>query len=267
MKPIIGVMPLWDDEKNSLWMLPGYLDGIMREGGIPVIFPFTDDANDLKQLMASCDGFLFTGGHDVMPSLYGENPMEELLECCEKRDQMELIVLREAIKERKPILGICRGLQFINVALGGSLYQDLPLQYPSDVVHHQPAPYDIPSHVVKLVKGSPLYDCLAESLIEQADIQNASQQSAFQQNDRQQNDSQQNDCLAVNSCHHQAIKDLAPRLEPMAFADDGLVEAFYLPHYPFLWAVQWHPEYFVYTDVNSQKIFRAFVKAMQQNCN
>ncbi|MBR2756304.1 MAG: gamma-glutamyl-gamma-aminobutyrate hydrolase family protein, partial [Lachnospiraceae bacterium] len=142
MKPIIGVMPLWDDEKDSLWMLPGYLDGIAQQGGIPVIFPFTDDENDLKQLMSTCDGFLFTGGHDVLPPLYGEEPIEELweselLDCCEKRDRMELIVLREAMKEQKPILGICRGLQFINAALGGSLYQDLPLQHPSDVVHHQ----------------------------------------------------------------------------------------------------------------------------------
>ena len=169
MKPSVGVMPLWDDEKDSLWMLPGYLDGITQEGGLPVIFPFTDEEEDLKQLMASCDGFLFTGGHDVLPSLYGEAPIEELLErdlleCCEKRDRMELIVLREAMKEQKPILGICRGLQFINAALGGSLYQDLPLQHPSEVNHHQPAPYDVPSHPVKLVEGTPLYKCLFEGI-------------------------------------------------------------------------------------------------------
>ena len=98
MKPIIGVMPLWDDEKKSLWMLPGYLDGIAQQGGIPVIFPFSDKEDDLKQLMSACDGFLFTGGHDVLPSLYGEEPLQDLLErdlldCCEKRDRMELIIL------------------------------------------------------------------------------------------------------------------------------------------------------------------------------
>ena len=246
MKPIIGVMPLWDDKKESLWMLPGYLDGIAQQGGIPVIFPFSDKEDDLKQLMSTCDGFLFTGGHDVLPSLYGEEPIEELweselLDCCEKRDQMELIVLREAMREKKPILGICRGLQFINAALGGSLYQDLPLQHPSDVVHHQPAPYNVPSHEVKLTEGSPLAECLADSFT--LDLKRGR--------------------LAVNSCHHQAIKDLAPGLEPMAVSDDGLVEAFYLPGYPFLWAVQWHPEFNAYTNENSQKIFRKFVNSMK----
>ena len=268
MKPIIGVMPLWDDEKKSLWMLPGYLDGIAKEGGIPVIFPFSDKDDDLKQLMSMCDGFLFTGGHDVQPSLYGEEPIGELLErklldCCEKRDRMELIVLREAMKEKKPILGICRGLQFINAALGGSLYQDLPLQHPSDVVHHQPAPYNVPSHEVKLTEGSPLYTCLADGVMGQAGIQAGLRQGSAQSVQAFGQAGLQNCRLAVNSCHHQAIKDLAPGLKPMAVSDDGLVEAFYLPDYPFLWAVQWHPEFCAYTDENSQKIFRAFVNSMK----
>ena len=268
MKPIIGVMPLWDDEKKSLWMLPGYLDGIAKEGGIPVIFPFSDKDDDLKQLMSMCDGFLFTGGHDVQPSLYGEEPIGELLErklldCCEKRDRMELIVLREAMKEQKPILGICRGLQFINAALGGSLYQDLPLQHPSDVVHHQPAPYNVPSHEVKLTEGSPLYTCLADGVMGQGSAQEALRAGSAQSVQASGQAGLQNCRLAVNSCHHQAIKDLAPGLKPMAVSDDGLVEAFYLPDYPFLWAVQWHPEFCAYTDENSQKIFRAFVNSMK----
>ncbi len=257
MKPIIGVMPLWDDEKESLWMLPGYLDGITQEGGLPVIFPFAEEEVDLKQLIEKCDGFLFTGGHDVLPSLYGETPIEELLErdlleCCEKRDRMELIVLREAMKDWKPILGICRGLQFINAALGGSLYQDLLLQHSSDVNHHQPAPYNVPSHPVELVKGTPLYECLFEGIGEQP---------VGLQNDQQA--SQQNGTLEVNSCHHQAIKELAPGLEKMAVSEDDLVEAFYLPDYPFLWAVQWHPEFCAYSDENSKKIFHAFVNSMK----
>ncbi|MBO7728621.1 MAG: gamma-glutamyl-gamma-aminobutyrate hydrolase family protein, partial [Oscillospiraceae bacterium] len=150
----------------------------------------------------------------------------------------------------------------------GSLYQDLPLQHPSDIIHHQPAPYDVPSHQVKLVEGTPLYKCLFEGIWEQpVGLQNGQQanlqdgQQANLQDGQQAN--LQDGPLAVNSCHHQAIKDLAPGLEKMAISEDGLVEAFYLPDYPFLWAVQWHPEFCAYTDKNSQKIFRAFVNSMK----
>ena len=79
MKPIIGVMPLWDDDKDSIWMLPGYLDGIRQAGGLPVIFPFTEEEADLEQLAGMCDGFLFTGGPDVSPARYHEKPLEGLV--------------------------------------------------------------------------------------------------------------------------------------------------------------------------------------------
>ena len=80
MKPIVGVMPLWDKEKDSLWMLPGYLDGISQAGGIPIVFPFTTDEQELRQLMRMCDGYLFTGGHDVSPMVYNETPLEDIIE-------------------------------------------------------------------------------------------------------------------------------------------------------------------------------------------
>lgn len=82
MKKIIGVMPLWDDEKNSIWMLPGYMDGIKQAGGIPFIFPFSDDEDELSALMEMCGGILFTGGHDVSPEMYHEIPLEGLISCC-----------------------------------------------------------------------------------------------------------------------------------------------------------------------------------------
>ena len=124
--PLIGVLPLWDDEKNSLWMLPGYFDGIRQAGGLPIMLPLTVEPQDIAQLATLCDGFLFTGGHDVSPALYGETPINESIACCPKRDAMETILLREALRLDKPVLGICRGIQFINAALGGTLYQDLP---------------------------------------------------------------------------------------------------------------------------------------------
>ena len=97
MKPIIGVMPLWDDEKESIWMLPGYMDGIHHAGGIPIILPFSTDETEIKRLAGLCDGLLFTGGHDVSPELYHEEPLKELISCCEVRDQMEAAYLHEAI--------------------------------------------------------------------------------------------------------------------------------------------------------------------------
>ena len=225
-------MPLWDDDKESVWMLPGYLEGIRQAGGIPVILPFTSENDELEQLAKMCDGFLFTGGHDVSPELYSEKPVDDSVICCKDRDEMESWYLKYAISSDKPLLGICRGIQFINAALGGTLYQDLPTQHPSGIDHHQKPPYDIPVHTVSIVKDSPLGKLL---------------------------DTEQ---LSVNSYHHQAVKDLSPRLKAMAISTDGLIEAVFMPEHRFLWAVQWHPEFSYLTDINSRKIFKAFIDSL-----
>lgn len=232
LRPVVGVMPLWDDDKNSVWMLPGYLEGIHKAGGVPVILPFTLDDNELEQLANMCDGFLFTGGHDVSPEIYSEKPVNDSVICCKERDEMESWYLHYAIGSDKPVLGICRGIQFINAKLGGTLYQDLPSQHPSKIGHHQNPPYDVPVHTVSIVKGSPLEKLLGTEQ------------------------------LSVNSYHHQAVKDLSPKLKVMADSQDGLVEAVFMPDHRFLWAVQWHPEFSCRTDLNSQKIFKAFVDSM-----
>ena len=233
-KTIVGVMPLWDDSKNSMWMLPGYFDGITQAGGIPIMLPITSDESELEQLSLLCDGFLFTGGHDVSPKLYNEAPLECVFSC-EERDKMEEKILRKALEKDKSVLGICRGIQFINVAFGGSLYQDIPTQYSSKINHHQSAPYDVPIHSVNIVKDSPLYNCLRTEKLE------------------------------VNSYHHQAVKDIAPTLEAMAISEDGLIEALYMPSHRFLWAVQWHPEFSFQSDNYSMNIFNAFVDSMKYN--
>ena len=232
MRPVVGVMPLWDEEKESLWMLPGYLDGLRQAGGLPIILPLSDDPAELTQLAALCSGFLFTGGQDVSPEVYREPP-HDLTEPCPLRDAMERRILEYALAEDKPVLGICRGIQFINAALGGTLYQDLPSQHPSDTVHRQPPPYERPVHNVAVRADTPLHRCLGVS------------------------------ALPVNSLHHQAVKDLAPGLEPMAAAPDGVIEALYRPDSRFLWAVQWHPEFSFRAEEASRKIFRAFVAAME----
>ncbi len=233
MKPIVGIMPLWDETKDSIWMLPGYMDGIAQAGAIPIIFPLTNDEDALSQLIRICGGILFTGGQDVSPALYGEKPLDGLVSCCEKRDEMEKSVLKISLELDKPMLGICRGIQFINAALGGTLYQDLPTQHPSNIGHCQHAPYDVPMHSIELTKGSPLHKCLDVEI------------------------------LHVNSYHHQAVKNPAPVLEVMAYSPDGLAEALYMPSQKFLWAVQWHPEFSYKTDIRSRKIFQAFVNSME----
>ena len=93
MKPIVGIMPLWDEEKNSIWMLPGYMDGIAQAGAIPIIFPFSSDKDEISRLVRICDGILFTGGQDVSPKMYGEEPLNGLVTSCEKRDAMEIVEL------------------------------------------------------------------------------------------------------------------------------------------------------------------------------
>ena len=233
MLPVVGVTPLWDNEKQSLWMLPGYLEGLRQAGCLPVILPLTKEPKEIDQILSLVDGILLTGGQDVSPALYGEAPTFAG-EICEMRDAMEAQLLKKAMVLDKPMLGICRGIQFLNVALGGSLYQDIPRQHPSSVEHHQSPPYDQPSHEVALVQGSPLQSLLGQEK------------------------------LLVNSYHHQAIKGLADGLEVMARSEDGLVEAVRKPDQRFLWAVQWHPEFSFRTEKASRRIFTAFAGAMMQ---
>lgn len=156
-RPLIGVVPLWDDTLNSLWMLPGYFDGIIEAGGIPVMLPLTDDETTIEQLVSQCDGFLVTGGHDVDPERYGEAAGPKTVKLCKARDRMEERLIPSVIAADKPLLGICRGIQSLNVALGGTLWQDLPDEHPSPVVHHgDKPPYDPVVHEVSIAPDSPL---------------------------------------------------------------------------------------------------------------
>ena len=210
---IIGVTPLWDDERKSIWMLPDYLDGIKAAGGIPVILPLEMSEEDIGHIVKTCDGFLFTGGQDVGS--------------CPERDHLETFLLSKAMQSDKAILGICRGLQFINAFLGGSLWQDLPSQHPSEIAHRQGKPYNAPTHKVVLNGG--LKSLLGE------------------------------DTINVNTLLHQAIKELGESLKPMATAPDGIIEAARMENKRFVWGVQWHPEYMFKTDPDSMAIFAHFI--------
>ena len=233
-RPVIGVVPLVDEGRDSYWMLPGYFGGVREAGGVPVMLPLTDDADELAAALDVCDGLLVTGGQDVSPALYGEKSADALALCgelCPGRDQMEALLVPMAVERDLPMLGICRGIQVINAALGGTLWQDLPRQRPSDVEHHGLPPYEEPVHEVEVLPATPLAAVVGEG------------------------------AYAVNSYHHQAVRDLAPDLEAMAKAPDGIVEAVWRPESRFLWGVQWHPEFSHKVDEKSRKIFSAFVEA------
>ena len=137
-RPVIGVVPLFDSEKNSYWMIPGYMRGLEAAGALPVMLPLTTDRAEISQLAKLCGGILFTGGQDVSPAIYGEKASPLCGEICDDRDNMERELLRLAVENDIPSLGICRGIQLMNAALGGSLYQDLPAEYPSQTDHHMP---------------------------------------------------------------------------------------------------------------------------------
>lgn len=196
------------------------------------MLPLTTDYKIIQRLVENFDGFLLTGGQDVSPKLYGEEILSECGQINQQRDKMEQILIKQVIELDKPMLGICRGIQILNAVLGGTLYQDLPMQYSSEIDHHMTPPYDRVVHKVILNEETPLYSILNVKEI------------------------------GVNSYHHQAIKDLSEKLEIAAVSEDGIIEGVYMPGKKFVLATQWHPELSYLKDENSMKIFNAFVNAI-----
>lgn len=232
-RPKIGVLPLYDGDKESYWMLPGYMKGVEDAGGIPFMLPLTTDDEMINQMASMFDGFLFTGGHDLNPELYGEKTQENCGELCHERDVMETALFKRVLELDKPAFGICRGFQLFNVVLGGTLYQDIPTQYEADiqVKHKQVPPYTEPVHDVHVEEESLLGRIV------------------------------QKKTLKVNSYHHQGIKTLSEQLRPVATAVDGLIEGIVMPGKTFVLAVQWHPEFNYHLDHSNFRLFEAFVKA------
>ena len=229
MKPLIGIVPLVDEKMDSYWMHPAYMDMVSFAGGIPVMLPSTNDLKNISEIVSRLDGFILAGGPDVNPMIYKESKKDFCGDIVVKRDELEVPLLVEVIKEKKPVLGICRGFQLMNAVLGGTLYQDIPTEFISNVNHRQEKPYDNPCHSVNV---SGLLASITES-----------------------------QCLMVNSCHHQGIKDLSSHLDVIGRSDDGLIEAVSIKDYPFGLGVQWHPEMLTKKDVASVSIFKAFVNA------
>lgn len=234
-KPLIGLTPSHDTKSNDISMRPTYVGAIQAAGGIPVVLPLDASEEDLQQLVDTLDGFLFTGGPDLHPFLFGEETYIHCGDVSVKRDTLEMTLLPLVMKAGKPILGICRGIQCLNVGLGGTIYQDVPSQFERNyqLVHRQPFYYDVPSHKVTITSGTRMEDICGDSVIQ------------------------------VNSMHHQAIKDLAPGCVVSAVASDGLIEAMEMPEYPYLVAVQWHPEYLWSKNRAAANLFRSFIEACQ----
>ncbi len=231
MIPRIGILPLQNCEKQTLWINPLYFGGVETAGGLPVLLPLSQDPRHWENYVQSFDGFVFTGGQDISPGLYGQDILPQCNYQAPMRDSQELYMIRRLLELDKPVLGICRGLQIMNAACGGSLYQDLPTQAPSSVVHRQTMPYDIPHHQVTIAPGSLLHRAIGHSH------------------------------LSVNSMHHQAVRDAAPGLRVSALAPDGIVEALEDPEKRFFLGVQWHPEHLWQDYDSSKNLWAAFVSA------
>jgi len=232
-KPIIGVTALFDDEKESIWMLPSYLNAIIEAGGIPVILPLIDSNEDIKNLVNRFDGFLLTGGQDINPEIYKEEKTNHCGDINNERDTMEIILLGEILKANKPILAICRGFQLLNSYLGGNLYQDISIEKNKGEasIHWQDKPYNKPIHNVIVNKDSLLFKIVKKEE------------------------------LMINSIHHQAVKTIAPKADEAAITKDNIIESIYLKDKKFVLGVQWHPE-LLYKDYDEQsEIFKSFINS------
>ena len=227
--PVIGIVPTRNTAEKSLGFPERYADAIIMAGGAPLMLPLSGDPRVYETLFPLIDGFVLTGGIDIDPVRYGAvADSGKISEHTPDREELEYLILSYAHRFDLPTLGICRGMQMINVCLGGTLWRDLGDQFPGVVrpgvndglaqlptlVHWQPQPYDAPTHFVRIVPDSRLFKLTGL------------------------------DEIKVNSMHHQGVCDVAPGVDAVAFAPDGLVEAIEVRDRAFMVGVQWHPEFF-----------------------
>ena len=219
----------------SVVMNERYYTAVVHAGGTPVLIPLLDELEVLRAAYELCDGILLPGGVDMDPASFGQAPHPRLGRVDPARDRVEVTLTRWAVEDRKPLLGLCRGLQVLNVALGGTLWQDIEAQCQGAIRHDYFPTLGFPrDHLAHEVELQP--DTRLGRLIER-------------------------DRIPVNSMHHQAIQSLASSLVAAAVAPDGLIEAAELPGDAFVLGVQWHPEVFEMSDSSTQRLFSGFLSA------
>ncbi|MDR0995632.1 MAG: membrane dipeptidase [Tannerella sp.] len=235
MKPLIGISA--NHREDTSCLADAYVEAVRTSGGIPVIVPvmdkpgrFTTSEAQIADLVPLLDGLLLSGGGDLNPLLFGEEPIPKLGEVDNLHDRYEWELLRLALGRQVPVLGICRGHQLLQVALGGELYQDVQAQYPGALKHSQQMARDGLSHNVDILPDTRLAKAIGQT-----------------------------GKTSVNSFHHQAVKEVAPGFIASALSSDGLNEAAEHPEYPRL-SVQWHPECLISVDKHMQGLFRAFIE-------
>ena len=211
-----------------------YVRAIEDAGGLPVVISPALNNDTLRAMFERLDGLLMSGGGDVDPALYGEEPHESIWGLDMNRDRAELALAQWAAEADKPVLGICRGTQVLNVALGGSLVQDIHSMVPNSLRHmfdETETPREATTHSIKVTDGSRL-----SSLIQSSEA-------------------------AVNSWHHQSLKQIAKDLRVVATAPDGIVEAIELPGHRFALGVQWHPEWLYHQQPEMARLFSGLIEA------
>lgn len=233
-RPVIGITGNYDKETCTL--AEGYYQSVLKAGGVPVIIPPFSEMDRLGEMLDGLDGIIFSGGGDPNPLLFGEEPVKELHGITPERDVQELLLVRLAYDRQIPMLGICKGIQMINAALGGTLYQDIHSQMEGvRIKHGQDQDRRFPSHTVALAEDSILY-------------------KLFKQN-----------TIAVNSFHHQACKDAAPCLKVTATSADGVIEAVESNEHKSILGVQWHPEPYILRNCTDMlPIFEWLVKESEE---
>ncbi|WP_067724630.1 gamma-glutamyl-gamma-aminobutyrate hydrolase family protein [Oceanobacillus damuensis] len=230
MKKIIGITT---DIKNEKLLTTGLdnIKSIVKSGAVPVVLPNLDDEDSINQLAELIDGLLVTGGGDIDPTLFGEEPHPNLGEICPDRDRFEMLLITKLLELDKPILAICRGCQILNLATGGDMHQDIYAQSQRPLLqHYQKAPRTHTSHYIDVTENS-FYQKIVQA-------------TRFK----------------VNSYHHQAVRKIGDGFEVCAKSSDGIIEAFESKKHRFVIGIQWHPEnLFQNEDIFSLILFKYFV--------
>lgn len=236
-RPLIGITPGYAADKDRLYTSRGYVEGVNHAGGLAAIMPLANGPGMFDEVLDRFDAFVLSGGADIDARYYGEENLNSNGEISPFRDEFELKLAKAVIECGKPVLAICRGVQVLNAALGGTLYQDIHSQLKDRALlkHWQEAPDWYPVHNARLERDSRLGGCFTKNIIK------------------------------VNSYHHQAVKNTGKGLKVTAVSSDGIIEALEHETHRFAVGVQWHPELMWKEDREQFRLFEAFVKAAEQS--